>query len=77
MATKKTRSKRKPSNEPTSFNAAKRKKIMSDVHAVFRQHGVAAKVESLSFAGNAPCTCPDGSPGVWKVINGHLVCDCS
>jgi hypothetical protein len=50
--------------------------VMKDLHAVLNKHGIAAKIESLGFAGQPPCVCPDGRPGRWVVISGQLVCDC-
>jgi hypothetical protein len=51
--------------------------VMKDLHAVLNKHGITAKIESMAFTGQPPCVCPNGRPGVWRVIGGRLVCDCS
>lgn len=52
-------------------------RVMRDLHAVLDRHGLNGRIDSLTFASQAPCVCPNGSPGVWRVINGQLVCVCT
>jgi hypothetical protein len=74
--------KKKASARKTKTKARARKTnpatVMKDLHAVLDKHGIAAKIESMAFTGGQPpCVCPNGRPGVWRVISGRLVCDCS
>ena len=76
MATKKATTVRKKTKKPGA-RQTKPTLVMKDLHAVLNKHGIAARIESMAFSGGEPpCVCPDGRPGVWRVINGKLVCDC-
>jgi hypothetical protein len=52
--------------------------VMRELNGVLNTHGITARIAELSFTTTrgASCTCPDGRPGVLRVIGGRLVCVC-
>jgi hypothetical protein len=68
---------RKSGKQPMKLTKTKATEVMRDLHAVLDNHGLGGKIHAMAFAGNAPCTCPDGKPGVLRVVNGQLMCVCS
>jgi hypothetical protein len=64
-------------NEPIRLTKIKANKVMKDLHAVLNEHGLGGKIHTMALAGGAPCTCPNGQPGVLRVVNGQLICVCS
>lgn len=67
---------KKRSDEPVKLTKTKANQVMKDLHAVLDEHGVADRIHAMEFASGPPCTCPDGRPGVLRVVNGQLICFC-
>jgi hypothetical protein len=64
-------------DEPIRLTKTKANQVMKDLHAVLDEHGLGGKIRTMALAGGAPCTCPNGQPGVLRVVNGQLICVCS
>jgi hypothetical protein len=65
-----------PAKKVSTLERVKAKKIMEDLHTTLRKHGVAGKIDSMAFTDAPPCRCPDGRPGVLRVVGGRLICVC-
>jgi len=59
-------------------DAVNKKRLLSDLNKTLKKHGISAKVSTLSLTSKtgAICTCPDGTPGVLRVVGGKVVCVC-
>lgn len=64
-------------DEPIKLTKTKANQMMKDLHAVLDEHGFGGKIHTMAVADAAPCTCPNGQPGVLRVVNGELICVCS
>lgn len=66
--------------QPTKAKAVNKKKVLKDLHAVLKANGISAKIQTLEFAsaggGGTACTCPNGKPGVLRVVGKKVVCVC-
>ena len=55
-----------------------KQQVLKELHKVLKSHGIRAKISNLAFTSTSgtTCLCPDGKPGVLRVVGGELVCVC-